>query len=87
MIVGDSDVTPELSNIKADILLLPIGGHYTMDIENSIIAAQWINSEQIIPMHYNTFEAIKVNLEDFERQIRDKGKISMVMKIGEILGG
>ena len=27
-----------------------------MDIEQAIVASQWLNSDKIIPMHYNTFE-------------------------------
>ena len=65
------------------ISLLPIGGHYTMDIEQATIASQWLNSEIIIPMHYNTFDAIKVNLSLFETKIKNIGKTSKVLNIGE----
>ena len=56
-----------------------------MDIEHSIIAAEWLGASEIIPMHYNTFDAININIEDFERQIRSIGKIPIVLKVGQSL--
>ena len=32
-VCGDSDLTEELKNIKTDVLFVPIGGTYTMDIK------------------------------------------------------
>jgi hypothetical protein len=36
-------------------------------------------------MHYNTFDAIAVDIEDFKRQIREKGKVPAVISIDGIL--
>ena len=66
---------------EPDIAMLPIGGKYTMDIEHAVKAAEWLGASEIIPMHYNTFDAIKVNISDFERQIREIGKVPMVLRI------
>ena len=49
----------------------------------AVKAAEWLGASEVIPMHYNTFDAIKVNIEDFERQIREIGKIPRVLKIKE----
>ena len=67
---------------QPDIAMLPIGGTYTMDIENAVKASEWLNVSVVIPMHYNTFEAINVDINEFERQIREKGKMPGIMKIG-----
>ena len=56
-----------------------------MDIESSVIASEWLSASAIIPMHYNTFDAINVDISEFERQIREKGKIPVVLKIGQTL--
>lgn len=86
---GDTCLNNEMKligeNYELDFAMLPIGGIYTMDIEHAIIASEWLNVSAIIPMHYNTFEAINVDIVDFERQIRDKGKIPLVLKIGQNL--
>ncbi len=86
---GDTCLNSEMKMIgeiyQPDIAMLPIGGTYTMDIEHAVLASRWLGASQIIPMHYNTFDAIKADIEDFERQIREKGKVPIVMQInGEI---
>ena len=84
---GDTSLNSEMKVIgelyQPDISILPIGGTYTMDIEHAVIASGWLQSAIIIPMHYNTFDAIKVNISDFERQIRELGKVPVIMNIGE----
>ena len=70
---------------QPDFAMLPIGGQYTMDIESAVIASEWLGVSAVVPMHYNTFDAINVEIEDFERQIREKGKIPLVMQIGQTL--
>ena len=84
---GDTSLNSEMKVFgeiyKPDIALLPVGGHYTMDIENAIIAAQWVGAKQIVPMHYNTFNAIKVDINEFETKIKNINRESIVLKIGE----
>lgn len=84
---GDTALSSEMKTIgelyQPDIVMLPIGGKYTMDIEHAVMAAEWLGASEIIPMHYNTFDAIKVDISDFERQIREIGKIPMILKIEE----
>ena len=83
---GDTALSSEMKAIgefyEPDVAMLPIGGVYTMDIEAAVKAAEWLGVSAVIPMHYNTFDKISVNIEDFERQVRSIGKIPMVMKIG-----
>lgn len=67
---------------EPDVAMLPIGGHYTMDIEQAAIASEWLGASAIIPMHYNTFETINVDINEFERQIREKGKMPILLQIG-----
>ena len=83
---GDTCLNSEMKVIgevyQPDIAILPIGGTYTMDIEHAVIASEWLGASQIIPMHYNTFEATRVDIGEFERQIREKGKVPIVMPVG-----
>ena len=84
---GDTSLSAEMKVIgeiyKPDISLLPIGGKYTMDIEHALIASEWLNSKTIIPMHYNTFEAINVNIKEFVSGINSLEKTTCVMKAME----
>lgn len=49
---GDTDNIPEMDNIKADIVLLPVGGTYTMDAKEAHQSALKIRPRLAIPMHY-----------------------------------
>ena len=84
---GDTNLNSEMKIIgelyQPDIAMLPIGGKYTMDIEHAVKASEWLGASAVIPMHYNTFDAICVDIKEFERQIREIGKIPLVMKIGQ----
>lgn len=51
-IVGDSDVTDELKELKTDILLLPIGGHFTMTLDEAAELTNLIQPKKVIPTHY-----------------------------------
>lgn len=86
---GDTCLTQEMKTIgklyQPDIAMLPIGGNYTMDIEQAVIASEWLEVSAIIPMHYNTFDAINVDINEFESQIRNKSKIPVIMKIGQTI--
>ena len=86
---GDTCLNSEMKIIgdiyQPDIAMLPVGGQYTMDIEMAVIASEMLNVTAVIPMHYNTFEAINVDITEFERQIREKGKVPVVLKIGQTL--
>jgi L-ascorbate metabolism protein UlaG (beta-lactamase superfamily) len=84
---GDTSLSSEMKVIgelySPDVAMLPIGGTYTMDIEHAAIAADWLDVSAIIPMHYNTFPPISVNIDEFEQVIRNKGKIPLVMNINQ----
>ena len=86
---GDTCLNSEMKIIgdiyQPDIAMLPVGGQYTMDIEMAVMASEMLNVTAVIPMHYNTFEAINVDITEFERQIREKGKVPVVLKIGQTL--
>lgn len=83
---GDTSLNSEMKIIgevyKPDIALLPIGGFYTMDIENATTAAEWLGVSTVIPMHYNTFSKITVDINEFERCMRETSKLPIIMGIG-----
>ncbi len=63
---GDTDRIPEMKNVKVDVALLPIGGTYTMDVEEAKKAAGDIKAKFYIPMHYGTIPQTDANPEDFD---------------------
>lgn len=49
---GDTDFIEDMKTVRTDIALLPIGGTYTMDVNEAITAAKAINAKHTVPMHY-----------------------------------
>ncbi|MCS7121021.1 MAG: MBL fold metallo-hydrolase [Archaeoglobaceae archaeon] len=49
---GDTDRIPEMKGIEVDIALLPVGGKYTMDLNEAVEAAKDIKAKYYIPMHF-----------------------------------
>ncbi len=50
---GDTDFIPEMKEMKGlHAALLPMGGTYTMDVNEAIEAARAINAKYTVPMHY-----------------------------------
>ena len=49
---GDTDLIPEMEDLAPQTALLPIGGTYTMDAKEAAEAAQKIQAQRAIPMHY-----------------------------------
>ena len=86
---GDTALNSEMKLLKElykpDITMLPIGGTFTMDIEHATIAAEWIGANTVIPMHYNTFDAIKANVNEFADKIQMQNKQIKIMNIGETI--
>lgn len=68
---------------KPDIALLPIGSNFTMDVNEAVIAAEWLKAECIIPIHYNTFDLINADPENFKKQIELQGQKCIILKPGE----
>ena len=71
-IVGDSDNTDELRNIKTDILLIPIGGTYTMNVEEAVNATLSIKPKLVIPTHNGSIVGDLSLGKDFETLIKGK---------------
>ncbi len=66
---GDTDLVNVFSRIKANILMVPIGGTITMDVVDAVRAVKTMEPDIAIPMHYNTFEIIKASPREFQEKI------------------
>ena len=86
---GDTCLNSEMKVIgevyKPDMMLVPIGSHFTMDIDDAVISAQWTGVKTVIPMHYNTFPPIKADAQEFKTKLQDKGIECIILKPGETL--
>ena len=67
---GDMKLIAERNPV--DIALLPIGGHYTMDRHDAVVAAEFVGAETVIPMHYDTFPPIETDAEAFKADVESQ---------------
>jgi L-ascorbate metabolism protein UlaG (beta-lactamase superfamily) len=74
---GDMKLIAERNPV--DVALLPIGGHYTMDSSDAVVAAEFVGAGTVIPMHYNTFPAIEADPQAFKAEVEEKTSSSVVV--------
>lgn len=84
---GDTALMPDFTMIgelyNPYYALLPVGGFYTMDMEDAAIAAKMLFAPEIIPMHYNTFPNIRVDIRKFVDLIEEQGQKCLPLKANE----
>jgi L-ascorbate metabolism protein UlaG (beta-lactamase superfamily) len=79
----DMQLIPKL--MKLDFALLPIGDNFTMGINEAVIASQFIECDNIIAMHYDTFGYIVVDKTDAKKTFENKGKKLTFVELGETI--
>jgi len=72
---GDTDFIEEMKKLRPDIALLPIGGVYTMTLEEAANAANAMKPKYVIPMHYNTLKETKVDPLEFAKKVDKSIKV------------
>lgn len=72
---GDTDRIPEMERIAADIVILPVGGTYTMDAEEAARAADRIEPRLAIPIHYGRIVGSAADADRFVQLTRVPAKI------------
>ncbi len=68
-----------------DAALLPIGDNFTMGIDEAVKATELLGARLNIPMHYDTFDLIKVDAGEFVRKVEQRGGRARVLRPGESL--
>ena len=68
-VCGDTDATPELLSLRCDVLLIPVGGTYTMNYKEAASATNTIKPKIVIPIHYGSVVGKKSDGEDFKRLV------------------
>jgi L-ascorbate metabolism protein UlaG (beta-lactamase superfamily) len=81
-VFGDMQLIGEL--YKPEIALLPIGNRFTMGIKEAVKAVELIEPEVVVPMHYNTFDVIRQDPEEFRKAVEAKVNTKVIiMEPGE----
>lgn len=75
---GDTDFIEEMKNLKdlkLDLAMLPIGGTYTMDVEEASQAANEISAKFTVPIHYKG-----LNPTDYKKMEEEFIKLVLTQK-------
>lgn len=86
-ISGDTALSFDMKLIplrtKLDLAILSIGNNFTMDVEDAIIASDFVECDKVLGSHFDTFGYIEIDHEQAKRKFFDKGKDLMLLEIGE----
>ncbi len=82
---GFTGVMPIIGDFyKPDLLMIPIGGLFTLGPESAAYAVKLIRPKWIIPMHYGTFPPLKGTPEAFKEALDPEYKDKVIiLKPGE----
>jgi L-ascorbate metabolism protein UlaG (beta-lactamase superfamily) len=89
---GDTALTYDMKLIgeefKVDFAFFPIGDNFTMGIEDALKAADFVGTNTIVGMHYDTFPYIVIDEKVVGQKAKDAQKELILLEIGEkiILG-
>ncbi|MDI9438263.1 MAG: MBL fold metallo-hydrolase [Euryarchaeota archaeon] len=78
---GDTDLIPEMDGLgPVDVAFLPIGGTYTMNVEEAAQAALRIQPSLVVPIHH-----LQADPQDLQVELRGGGMKVRVLRTGELL--
>ena len=67
---GDTDAIPEMSAVRCDVALLPVGGTYTMTAEEAAAACEELDAAAAVPMHFADIVGSRADAERFRELCR-----------------
>jgi L-ascorbate metabolism protein UlaG (beta-lactamase superfamily) len=71
-----------------DVALMCIGGHYTMDRLDAVVAAEFVEAGTVIPCHYDTFPPIETDAEAFKSEVESQTSSKVeILQPGDTFSG
>jgi L-ascorbate metabolism protein UlaG (beta-lactamase superfamily) len=85
---GDTALTMDMKLIpltgkKLDLAILPVGDNFTMGAADAVVASDFIDCDNVLGVHYDTFGWIKIDQDAAKKLFADKGKKLTLLAIGE----
>lgn len=85
-ISGDTALTTDMKLIpmrtKLDLAILCMGSNFTMDVDDAVIASDFVDCNQVMGYHYDTFGYIKINHEEAIQKFANANKKLHLLEIG-----
>ncbi|APX96354.1 MBL fold metallo-hydrolase [Natronorubrum daqingense] len=70
---GDTDALESHETMDVDLFMPPVGGTFTMDRHDAAALAETLEPDLVLPVHYDTFEAIEVDADAFVVDVANRG--------------
>jgi len=67
---GDTDLIPEMSDLKPEIALVPVSGTYVMTAQQAAKAVEKIKPKIAIPMHYGVIVGSEKDAHEFKQLVK-----------------
>lgn len=86
-IAGDTALTMDMKLIpmrtKLDLAIFPIGDNFTMDVDDAVLASDFVECDKVLGYHYDTFGYIVIDKAEAIKKFYNKGKDLMLLDIGQ----
>jgi L-ascorbate metabolism protein UlaG (beta-lactamase superfamily) len=86
---GDTALTMDMKLIgeyeNLDFAVLPIGDNFTMGVKDAVIAADFIQCNKIVGIHYDTFGYIEIDHQKAINAFKMKDKELVLLEIGQTI--
>ncbi len=76
---GDTDLVPEMNAVEADIVLLPVGGTYTMDAKEASGAALVLEPDIAIPIHWGEIVGHEEDAQHFKEEVEKESEVEVII--------
>jgi L-ascorbate metabolism protein UlaG (beta-lactamase superfamily) len=86
---GDTALTLDMQLLplwaKLDFSIMPIGDNFTMGIDDAVRAADFVQCNKVVGVHYDTFGYIKIDKQQAINAFAAAGKQLLLPAIGETI--
>ncbi|MGA2654301.1 MAG: metal-dependent hydrolase [Terracidiphilus sp.] len=72
-VFGDMKLIREL--YKPEVVMLPIGGHFTMGPKEAAIATRFLEPKVVLPLHFGTFPPLTGTPEELAALVKDSAQV------------
>ena len=79
-VMGDTDRTSEADSVDCDICFVPIGGTYTMDVDEAVEYINTLKPEKAIPIHYGSIVGDIGLGEEFKQKVNKEIEVELYIK-------
>jgi L-ascorbate metabolism protein UlaG (beta-lactamase superfamily) len=81
-VFGDMALIAEM--YEPEIMILPVGGHFTMDAFEAKKAVELVKPKLVIPVHYNTWPPLEMDVQKFKSEVESELQVRVqVMNVNE----